>query len=108
MAKKKHKKVAPNNGCFGNKNKSVKNIVIICLKDRYTDMCADGLVKFDTEKEAFDFSRKFIADMRAQGETAIASPIDEKTLKELVAKGVVTNEWYDPDSKEYCTVNRIA
>jgi len=108
MAKKKHKKVAPNNGCFGNKNKSVKNIVVIGIKDKYSNLGAESLVKFDTEKEAFEFARKFIADMRAEGQPAFASPIDEKTLKELVAKGVVTNEWYDPDSKEYCTVDRIA
>lgn len=107
MSKKKSNKPIAKSDCNSKAVKSKKNIVVMEWYDKSTNLTYTSLVKTETEKEAFDLARKWIADQRKQGIEAIASPVDKECVMELIKKGVLDSEWYDPIKKEYCGVETL-
>jgi hypothetical protein len=85
----------------------MNNIVVMQWYDKGSNLTFTALTKFGSEKDAFKFARKYIRDKRAEGVEAIASPIDADCLKDLVNKGIIDSEWYDPIKKEYCTIDAL-
>ena len=84
---------------------NMKNIVLIEWYDNSTNLTYTAVDMVPTESDAIKVAMSTIKHFKSMGVEAIASPIDRRTLDELITKGLVSNEWYDPIKQEYCTLN---